>query len=63
MIVKATLDANWRSSLTITPKEVDTFSSNCENSGHALFDCVDCVECAVIAHSFCQRACAVPGTA
>ena len=30
MIVEATLDANWRSSLTITPKEVDTFSSNCE---------------------------------
>ena len=23
-------DANWRSSLTITPKEVDTFSANCE---------------------------------
>ena len=33
MIVEATLEANWRSSLTITPKEVDTFSSNCENSG------------------------------
>ena len=30
MIVVATLDANWRSSLIITPKEVDTFSSNCE---------------------------------
>ena len=30
MIVEATLDANWRSSLTITPKEVDTFSSKCE---------------------------------
>ena len=30
MIVEATLDANWRSSLTITPKEVDTFSANCE---------------------------------
>ena len=33
MIVEATLGANWRSTLTITPKEVDTFSSNCENSG------------------------------
>ena len=29
MIVEATLDANWRSSLTNTPKEVDTFYSNC----------------------------------
>ena len=30
MIVEATLDANWRSSLTITPIEGDTFPSNCE---------------------------------